>query len=74
MIYTDNVHVVADSLSELHEFARKIGLKRFYFHGVRKGHPHYDITNQYILKKALKEPNLNVVTTREILIISKNLK
>ena len=74
MIYTDNVHLVADSLFELHDFAKTIGLKRFYFHGVRKGHPHYDIINSITLKKVLNEPNVRIVSSREILLISKILK
>lgn len=43
MIYTDTVHVVADTIDELHEFAEKIGMPRNYYEGVRKGHPHYDL-------------------------------
>ena len=43
MVYVDRVHMVADSLKELHSFAEKIGLKRHFFEGVRKGHPHYDL-------------------------------
>lgn len=43
MIYTDRVHLVADSLIELHTFAIQIGLHRRYFEGVKKGHPHYDL-------------------------------
>ena len=43
MTYTDGIHLVADSLEELHEFASSIGIKRCWFHGMRKGHPHYDL-------------------------------
>lgn len=43
MIYTDTIHVVADTVDELHEFAEKIGMPRNYYEGVRKGHPHYDL-------------------------------
>lgn len=52
-VYVDNVcitwkgrqwcHLVADSLSELHTFARKLGLKRSWFQD-RASYPHYDIT------------------------------
>ncbi len=43
MILTDGVHLVSDdSLDELHVFADCIGLARRRFHGVRRGHPHYD--------------------------------
>jgi hypothetical protein len=33
----------ADSIEELHQFAARIPVKRCWFHGVRKGHPHYDV-------------------------------
>lgn len=42
MVYTDGIHLVADSLDELHEFADKIGLKREWFQD-HPSHPHYDI-------------------------------
>ena len=73
MIYTDKVHLVADNLFELHSFAKTVGLKRFYFHGVRKSHPHYDITNNIMLNKVLEQPNVQVVSSKIILIKSKNL-
>ena len=72
MIYTDKIHLVADSLEELHEFARKIGLKRHFFEGVKKGHPHYDLTNKLILLKVL-DSDVRIITDREILRISKAL-
>ena len=46
MILTDGTHLVSDeSLDELHQFAYwKLGLRgRRRFHGLRKGHPHYDV-------------------------------
>ena len=45
MIYTDNTHLVADSLPELHAFARQMELHKCYFGGIRKRHPHYDLLN-----------------------------
>ena len=36
-------HLVADSLTELHTFATKLGLKRHWFHE-KSYYPHYDIT------------------------------
>lgn len=71
MIYTDNIHLVADSLEELHSFANSIGLKRHWFEGVRKGHPHYDIPKyllDIILEKAIK------VSSKEILLKAKALQ
>jgi hypothetical protein len=54
MILTDGVHVVGDNLEELHEFAKRIGLKLAWFQGHPK-HPHYDITSKRILDQALKK-------------------
>lgn len=65
MIYTDNIHLIADSLKELHIFAESIGLKRCYFHGMRKGHPHYDLMNVDIRKKAI-DAGANLVSSRFI--------
>lgn len=52
-IYVDNecipwkgehwCHLVADSLPELHEFARLLGLRRSWFQE-RSVYPHYDVT------------------------------
>lgn len=42
MVYTDNIHLIADTLDELHEFAKAIGLKKEWFQP-HKRHPHYDI-------------------------------
>lgn len=45
-------HLVADSLKELHDFARRIGLKRQWFQD-RGFYPHYDVTIA-IREKALR--------------------
>lgn len=80
MLYTDRIHLVADSLEELHGFAEKIRLKRCYFEGFRKGRAHYDL-----LAKSVKPVYINgtpaldiclslgvkIVRPREILRISK---
>ncbi len=65
MIYTDGVHMIADSLSELHEFAKEIGLKRMYFHGVKKKHPHYDLLGKW--KQIAIDKGAIIITTREII-------
>lgn len=43
MVLTDGVHVVASTLDELHAWANQTGIKRCWFEGVRRGHPHYDL-------------------------------
>lgn len=37
-------HLVADTLSELHEFALQLGLRRAWFQD-RASYPHYDVTS-----------------------------
>ena len=72
MIYVDKVHMVADSIDELHKFAKEIGLKRHFFEGVKKGHPHYDLTNKTIMQKALDNGAM-VVNSKKIVEISHKL-
>ncbi len=45
MILLDKIgHLVSDtSLEELHEFAKKMGLQKFWFQEGKGKHPHYDI-------------------------------
>lgn len=50
MIYTDGVHLAADTLDELHAFARRLGLRREWFQDGR--HPHYDLTTKRMALKA----------------------
>lgn len=46
-------HLVAETLPDLHAFARKIGVKRHLFENKRhKNKPHYDIKQSYF-KKAI---------------------
>ena len=69
MIYTDKVHLIADSIDELHEFAKEIGLKREWFQDNEK-HPHYDIWG-VMVKRAIKKGAI-VVSSKEIIQIFKN--
>ena len=65
MIYIDNRgHMVANTLDELHRFARKIGLKRTWFQD--KKHPHYDLTTQRMIDKAIINGAVPV-SSREII-------
>ncbi len=51
-VYTDHVHLVADTLPELHAFARKLGLRPEWFHDER--HPHYDLTTPRARQRAVR--------------------
>lgn len=55
MIYTDGVHVVADSLEELHAWAKRVGIGRHRFHGMRRRHPHYDVTPKMVNNMLTRE-------------------
>jgi hypothetical protein len=54
-VYTDGIHLVADSLEELHAFAMRLGLRRGWFHNRRdrkRPHPHYDVVSRWQLQLA----------------------
>lgn len=52
MIYTDGVHLAADTPAELHAFAQSIGLNREWFQDHPR-HPHYDLTTARMRQKAI---------------------
>lgn len=71
MIYTDKIHLVADTLNELHDFCVNEGIKRCWFEGVNRGHPHYDIPKH---KKYIIEYDfVKKITSKQLLLISKKL-
>jgi hypothetical protein len=70
MVYTDKIHMVADSLEELHDFATHIGLKRNWFQNHSR-HPHYDLWGTR-LESALNRGAV-VVDSKEIVRISHRL-
>lgn len=70
MIYTDRIHLVANSIEELHNFCNEIGIKRCWFEGVRKGHPHYDIP-KYKYKTVMDDSRVKITSSREVLKVSK---
>ena len=51
MVYTDGVHLIADTLEELHAFAREMGLKPEWFQ--QKRLKHYDLTTKRAVRRAL---------------------
>ena len=65
-VYTDSIHLVADTEEELHAFAERVGLGRHWWEGVQKGHPHYDIPAKRW--KAVMRGGAVIVTSREMVI------
>lgn len=59
MVYTDGIHLIADTVGELHGFVRwKAGMSRSWFQDHPK-HPHYDIWGAP-LKRAIAHGALSV--------------
>lgn len=70
MILTDGIHLISDSsIGELHEFARRIGLKREWFQ--EHFHPHYDLTTKRMSEKAVKA-GAKEVDTKQLIRTERN--
>lgn len=66
MVFSDGIHLIATTIDELHEFANKIELNKCYYRNPRKKkHPHYDLMNDAIRRKAFKNGAI-LVNAREI--------
>jgi hypothetical protein len=80
MIYVDDAamlykgklryHMTADSLSELHDFAAQIGVKRCWYHKP-KVHPHYDVTREQ--REDAIQHGATIVDSRTILQVARGL-
>jgi len=68
MIYTDKVHLVGNDLSELHCFAKSVGLKPSWFQRHQR-HPHYDITTSRMLGRILSRNRVIVVSTKRLITV-----
>lgn len=63
-------HLASESLDDLHDFARRIGLRRHWFHNKRgRNHPHYDLTTERVIARAIKG-GAKLVRSRTILIVA----
>jgi hypothetical protein len=71
MVYTDGIHLTADSIDELYKYASKVGLNPNWidFMG-RNIHPHFDICG-HVRKRVLADINVKKVTCREIVRLCK---
>lgn len=75
-VYTDGVHLIADTLEELHAFAASIGLNRCWFENHRKQHYDLMLGKDYRAKK-LKlalEKGAILKTDRELITIIQQQK
>lgn len=68
MVCTDGVHLAGDDLSELHRFAKSVGLKLSWFQRHRR-HPHYDITTPRMLGRILSRGKVIMVTTKQLITV-----
>ena len=64
-------HMSADRVSELHQFARGLGVSALWFDGVER-HPHYDITAEQ-RQRAIDEGAI-AVTKREMVVIAREIR
>lgn len=54
MILTDGIHLVStESARELHQFAKALGITRWYFHRHPR-HPHYDLMSPVVARRAIE--------------------
>lgn len=74
MIYTDMTHIIADNISELHQFCQDIGIKRCHFEGHRK--PHYDIPKFKRVEVGIRvaKGEVKLKTSRELVKIIQDIK
>ncbi|WP_207493912.1 DUF4031 domain-containing protein [Aridibaculum aurantiacum] len=71
MLYTDGVHLVADSLDELYAYAEKMKLSWDWLHlGGRNVHPHFDICG-HVRQRVLADKEVKLVSKKEIVRLSK---
>jgi hypothetical protein len=52
-VYTDGIHLVADSLEELHAFAKGLCFPESWFQNKKREHPHYDLTTSRAVARAI---------------------
>jgi len=73
-VYTDSIHMTADSLDELHAFAKKMHFPRCWFQHKKQEHPHYDLTTRSAFLRAVAYGAEVVSSERLIRIIRSSAK
>lgn len=71
MIYTDGLHLMSDSVEELHEFAVLIGMRKQWFQDHPK-HPHYDTISKKLKDKAIKA-GAKIVSSKDLVRLAKTI-
>ena len=64
-------HMTADSLQELHDFARDTGVKPHFFHR-GSAYPHYDVTSDQV--PGLISAGAKQISSKELVIFAKKLR
>jgi len=72
-VYTDGVHLVADSLDELHAFARRLCFPRSWFQNKKREHPRYDLTTTRAANRAIFYGAI-WVDSKELIAIMRQMK
>jgi len=75
VVYTDKIHMVADTLAELLAFGRAMGLRPEWIQGWSRDchHVHFDLTTPEALARALKRAAI-VISQKRLLRISVGMK
>ena len=72
-VYTDGIHLIADSLNELHAFAKIMCFPRSWFQNKKREHPHYDLTTDRALARAIFCGAIQI-SPKELMAIMKSTK
>jgi hypothetical protein len=73
MIITDGIHITStESLDELHSCMSRIGIGRYWFEGLKRGHPHYNKPKSVTVHQ-LVDRGVIVVRPRDVLMACKRI-
>ena len=75
MVYFDGIHLVADSIKELHEFARKCGMNIQWYQN-HPAHPHYDVWGwcRQVVRRKADKGEVKIISSKELLTIAQKMK
>ena len=67
-VYTNGIHLVADSLEELHAFAKGLCFPKSWFQNKKREHPHYDLTTSRAVARAVWYGAIRI-SSKELMVI-----